>query len=149
MPSLEGLLVKPEVAVAQIAADRVSTTQPVVSNFNYDQGGGASKADLHQLVAESTSALSGVAQAPSATSQLQPQRFYGSVTLDTTRAVRDATAVIEEVAQHLNGLLGARVEITMEIHAELPEGMPEHVVRTVTENCRTLKFTTYGFEKEG
>jgi hypothetical protein len=90
--------------------------------------------------------LSGTAQTSAAIPQSQPQRFYGSVTLDTTRAVRDATAVIEEVAQHLNGLLGARVEITMEIHAELPEGTPEHVVRTVTENCRTLKFTSYGFE---
>jgi len=147
MPSLEGLLVKPEVAAAQIAADRALTTQPIVNGFTYDQGGGASKADLHQLVADGTSALSGAAQVSPVTPQSQPQRFYGSVTLDTTRAVRDATAVIEEVAQHLNSLLGARVEITMEIHAELPEGMPEHVVRTVTENCRTLKFTNYGFEE--
>ncbi len=92
--------------------------------------------------------MSGTAQISSANPQAQPQRFYGSVILDTTRAVRDATAVIEEVAQHLNGLLGARVEITMEIHAELPEGTPEHVVRTVTENCRTLKFSNYGFENE-
>jgi hypothetical protein len=98
------------------------------------------------LVADGKSTLSGTAQTSAAIPQSQPQRFYGSVTLDTTRAVRDATAVIEEVAQHLNGLLGARVEITMEIHAELPEGTPEHVVRTVTENCRTLKFTSYGFE---
>src|SRR5260370_14568232 len=30
MPSLDGMLVKPEVATAQIAADRASTTQPVV-----------------------------------------------------------------------------------------------------------------------
>jgi predicted AAA+ superfamily ATPase len=147
MPSLEGLLVKPEFVTAQIAADRASTTQPVVSNFNYDQGG-VSKADQHQLVADGKSTMSGTAQISSANPQAQPQRFYGSVILDTTRAVRDATAVIEEVAQHLNGLLGARVEITMEIHAELPEGTPEHVVRTVTENCRTLKFSNYGFENE-
>jgi hypothetical protein len=29
-----------------------------------------------------------------------------------------------------------------------PGGAPDHVVRTVTENCRTLKFKTYGFEEE-
>ena len=91
-------------------------------------------------------AVSEPTQTPAASTRPQPQRFYGSVTLDTTRAVRDATAVIEEVAQHLSGLLGVRVEITMEIHAELPEGVSEHIVRTVTENCRTLKFTNYGFE---
>ena len=85
---------------------------------------------------------------PAVPTRPQPQRFYGSVTLDTTRAVRDATAVVEEVAQHLSSLLGARVEITMEIHAELPEGAPEHTVRTVTENCRTLKFSNYGFEDQ-
>ena len=27
-------------------------------------------------------------------------------------------------------------------------GAPDHVVRTVTENSRTLKFTSQGFEKE-
>ena len=29
-----------------------------------------------------------------------------------------------------------------------PVGAPDQVVRTVTENCRTLKFKTYGFEEE-
>jgi hypothetical protein len=98
-------------------------------------------------VSDGSTATSEPAQAPVAFTEPQPQRFYGSVTLDTTRAVRDATAVIEEVVQHLSGLLGARVEITMEIHAELPEGTPDHIMRTVTENCRTLKFTNYGFEE--
>jgi hypothetical protein len=30
----------------------------------------------------------------------------------------------------------------------MPAGAPEQVVRTVTENCRTLKFKTYGFEEK-
>jgi predicted AAA+ superfamily ATPase len=147
MPSVDGVLVKPEVAAAQITADMASTGQPTVSSFTYGQTG-ASSAGPRQLVADGEATTSEPTQAPAAPTRPQHQRFYGSVTLDTTRAVRDATAVIEEVAQHLSGLLGARVEITMEIHAELPEGAPEHVVRTVTENCRTLKFTNYGFEKE-
>jgi len=99
-------------------------------------------------VTEGKSAIAEPVPVPTATSQPQAQRFYGSVTLDTTRAVRDATTVIEEVAQHLSGLLGAKVEITMEIHAELPQGASDHLVRTVTENCRTLKFTNYGFEDQ-
>jgi hypothetical protein len=40
------------------------------------------------------------------------------------------------------------VKVSLEIEAELPAGAPENVVRTVTENCRTLKFTTHAFEKE-
>jgi hypothetical protein len=33
------------------------------------------------------------------------------------------------------GLVGARVTVTLEIEAEIPDGAPAHVVRTVTENC--------------
>ena len=36
----------------------------------------------------------------------------------------------------------------LEIQATIPDGAPDNVVRTVTENCRTLKFKTHGFEKE-
>ena len=146
MPSLDGMLVKPEVAAAQIAADKVATPQTPASSFTYGHAA-APGARQHQFVSDGNTATSEPSNAPVASTEPQPQRFYGSVTLDTTRAVRDATAVIEEVAQHLSGLLGARVEITMEIHADLPEGTPDHIVRTVTENCRTLKFTNYGFEE--
>ncbi len=146
MPSLDGVLVKPGVASAQIAADMVPKAQQVINSFTYGNSG-ASNAIQHQFVADGGAEVSEPTQAPATSIRPRPQRFYGSVTLDTTRAVRDATAVIEEVAQHLSGLLGTRVEITMEIHAEMPEGTPEHIVRTVTENCRTLKFTNYGFEE--
>ena len=50
--------------------------------------------------------------------------------------------------QHLTRLVGAKVEITIEIHAELPDGAGDKLVRDVTENCRTLKFSDYGFETE-
>ncbi len=148
MASIDGVLVKPEVAAAQIAADMASTAQPIVGSFASAHIG-ASSMSQRQFVADGSSTMSKLSpQVPAAPTRPQQQRFYGSVTLDTTRAVRDATAVIEEVAQHLSGLLGVKVEIMMEIHAELPDGAPEHIVRTVTENCRTLKFTNYGFEKE-
>jgi type III restriction enzyme len=34
------------------------------------------------------------------------------------------------------------------LDADLPEGAPDNVVRTVTENARTLKFKSQGFEEE-
>jgi len=40
------------------------------------------------------------------------------------------------------------VTVTLEIEAEVPAGAPDHVVRPVTENGRTLKFTSQGFERE-
>ena len=63
------------------------------------------------------------------------------------RIGRDAGKIAEEVIQHLSGLVGANVEIMLEIHADLPNGASEKTVRDVTENCRTLKFDSYGFEE--
>ena len=68
--------------------------------------------------------------------------------LDLERVGRDASRIAEEVIAHLTGLVGADVTVTLEIDATLEKGAPEHVVRTVTENSRTLKFTSQGFEKE-
>ncbi len=77
-----------------------------------------------------------------------PKRFHGSVVLDPARTGRDAGRIGDEVIAHLAGLVGSTVKVTLEIDAELPGGAPEHVVRTVTENSRMLKFTQQGFEKE-
>jgi hypothetical protein len=77
-----------------------------------------------------------------------PKRFHGTVTLDASRVGRDASRIADEVIAHLSGLVGATVTVTLEVEAEIPSGAPEHVVRTVTENSRTLKFTSQGFEKE-
>lgn len=38
--------------------------------------------------------------------------------------------------------------MTLEIEADIPNGAPDTIVRTVTENSRTLKFTNQGFEEE-
>ena len=85
---------------------------------------------------------------PTPPADVQPTRFHGSVALDATRAGRDASRIAEEVITHLAGLVGADVTVTLEIDADIPAGAPDHVVRTVTENSRTLKFTSHGFERE-
>ncbi|NWJ47051.1 MAG: ATP-binding protein [Chloroflexi bacterium] len=74
-------------------------------------------------------------------------RFHGSITLDALRLSRDVGTISEAVIQHLAGLLRSKGKITLEIEADLPEGTPDNVVRTVTENCRTLKFEQFGFEE--
>ena len=61
---------------------------------------------------------------------------------------RDASQVANEVISHLSGLMGAKVTVTLEIAAEVPSGAPDNVVRTVTENSRTLKFSSQRFEQE-
>jgi hypothetical protein len=78
----------------------------------------------------------------------QCRRFHGSAKIDPTRLSRDVDVIASSVVQHLTGLVDAKVTITLEIEAEIPSGAPDSVVRTVTENCRTLKFESQGFESE-
>ncbi|MCS7016730.1 MAG: hypothetical protein NZM42_11515 [Gemmatales bacterium] len=66
--------------------------------------------------------------------------------IDPIRAGRDVGQVAEAIIQHLAGQVGARVKVTLEIEAELPDGAPDSVVRTVTENARTLRFRNAEFE---
>jgi hypothetical protein len=48
----------------------------------------------------------------------------------------------------LAGLANANVTVTLEIAAKLTDGASDQIVRAVTENCRTLKFESQGFERE-
>jgi len=77
-----------------------------------------------------------------------PRRYHGTVTLDSTRAGRDAGKIADEVIAHLVGLTGSNVKVTLEIEAEVPDGVSEEVVRIVTENSRALGFISHGFEAE-
>ena len=68
--------------------------------------------------------------------------------VDSTRVGRDAGRIADEVIAHLAGQMGAEVTVTIEIEARLPNGATDQLVRTVTENSRTLKFDSQGFETE-
>lgn len=135
--SLEGnsLLVKPKVAAKQLEADK-ATAEPALAGAGAISNGGA------------TGTYTGEAPAATEEEKRLPVRFYGSVELDATRLSRDVGKVAEEVVQHLSAIMNSRVEITLEIKADVPEGVPDNVVRTVTENCRTLKFKSHGFEEK-
>lgn len=87
-------------------------------------------------------------QPPGPMEPAKPKRYHGTVALDPARVGRDASRVADEVITHLVGLVGSTVRVTLEIEAEIPDGAPNNVVRIVTENGCTLKFTSGGFEKE-
>ena len=73
--------------------------------------------------------------------------FTAASVLEPTRVGRDAGRIADEVIAHLAGLVGSDVNVTLEISADVQNGVPDKVVRTVTENCRTLKFKDHGFEE--
>jgi predicted AAA+ superfamily ATPase len=137
----QGLLVRPDIAVLQLEAERPQPVPPLSSCGTDQKPPGPTGGDpgTKGTVGPDNSNLPGVAQ---------PRRFYGTVELDATRVGRDAGKIAEEVIAHLSGLVGARVNVTLEISAEIPAGVPDQVVRIVTENGRTLKFTSQGFEQE-
>lgn len=134
---MPGLLVKPDVAKAQLDAEIPAPTPKseggeVPTPTSGEPGGTIDEPD-------------GV---PEAAAQRGPHRFHGSVQLDQTRVGRDAGRIAEELISHLAGLPGVNVKVTLEVEADIPEGAPETIVRTVTENAVTLKFKTQGFEEE-
>ncbi len=55
--------------------------------------------------------------------------------------------VVDEVIQRLTSQVGCDVEITVEVTARKPDGFDDATVRTISENSRTLKFDTFGFEE--
>ena len=133
-----GLLIKPDVALNQMEAER---TKPSGDAAHVESTAGEGPtAPGPDPGPTGTPAI-----APAAT---KPKRFHGTVTFDATRVGRDASRIADEVIAHLAGLVGAKVTVSLEVEAEIPSGAPDNVVRTVTENSRTLKFTSQGFEKE-
>jgi len=131
-----GLLVKSEIVRKQLDAETVRA--PVDGLPDGPKEGGV------QTPGTPSPDAPGIPTAP----PTQPKRYYGTVALDATRVGRDASRIADEVIVHLAGLVGANVTVTLEVNAEIPSGAPENVVRTVTENSRTLKFSSHGFESE-
>ncbi len=56
--------------------------------------------------------------------------------------------IADEILSHLSTLPGARLRVSDEIEAEIPDGTPQDVQRTVSENAGVLKFDSHGFERE-
>ena len=131
-----GLLVKPEVARRQIEDE---SSKPAQDEAVADpQRGGATPSE------DPTSE----GHSPGPKEAERPTRFHGTVRLDSARVGRDASEIADEVISHMHGLVGAEVTVTLEIEAKIPSGASEDIVRTVTENARTLKFRNQGFERE-
>jgi predicted AAA+ superfamily ATPase len=141
----QSVLVKPDVARVQMQAE----AQPAVTGVTPrpEEMAGVPTALSGNAVpghlTDPSSNRGGVAPPAAPPSR----RFHAAVTLDPLRLGRDAAQIAEEVVQHLTRGVGVEVRITLEIHADLPEGASEKMIRDVTENCRTLRFNDYGFEE--
>ena len=138
------LVVKPAVAQRQIETDRAAEEK----RRRREQDGDGDGAGDTPSGADTPGPEPGPGPGPQPAPEKKLRRFYGSVALDTLRMTSDADAIAQNIVQHLESQPGAQVTVTLEIQAHLPEGAPDHVVRTVTENARTLKLDSHGFEEE-
>jgi hypothetical protein len=151
---IQGLVVKPEMAILQLDIEEEERRKREEER----RGTGTATGGTGAGAGSGTGGGSGTGEgkdgknekkdSPELRPKPKPRRFHGSVTIDARRFVRGAGDLSQEVLQHLAGLTGSEVEVRLEIGAKIPDGAPDHVVRTVSENCRTLKFSSFEFEEE-
>lgn len=149
LPTLNSLVVKDEVALAQLEAERRETesVDPPTGGTGAVSGGGSQPQDP-----SGTGSGGGIGTPPpggggGATGggavdppkPSLPTRYVASVKLDPTRAGLDTGKFIEEVMSHLQALPGAQIEMTLEVQVNAPGGIDESTARIVLENSAALK----------
>ncbi len=142
-PDDSGLVVKPEVAMAQRRADEEKRAAAAGTTGTTATAGSTSTTGSSDSTGTSPSGDPGGTPFDH---KEQLRRYYGTVKLDATRVGMEAGRIAEEVIAHLTSIVGAEVTVTLEIEARLPEGASDHLVRTVTENGRVLRFESGEFE---
>jgi hypothetical protein len=135
-----GLLVKSATADAQLEAERPMPSPKPAGPGTEGAGG------IRPGVGTTPAMPAPERAAPPATPA--PTQFFGSVKVDSARISRDMGTIANEIIQHLASLPNSEIDVTVEIQARVPGGVPDNVVRTVSENCRTLKFKSQSFERE-
>lgn len=131
--SASSLLIKPDIAQQQIETEATPPPSPPIIKPDPDES--EDDEDEEEVT-------------PPPSQLTQKRRFYGSVDLDSLRLIGHSQQIADEVLQHLTSLIGAQVKVTLEIEAEVTEGIPDNAIRTISENCKTLKFKSQGFEDE-
>ena len=92
-----------------------------------------------------TSPASDLTASETPTNQIR-KRFFGRLEIDSALYSKELTGVMREVLDRLASS-GAKLEISIEIHAEKPEGFTDSEIRVVSENAKVLGFESQsGFE---
>lgn len=142
------LLVKANVAMKQIVAEKqekasAQAAGDIFGNTSYhesqnNEGAVQSKGDEGSLSANTDT--------DEAASVPVNKHFYMTAKLDNTRVNRDVQNYLQEIIQHLMAVDGSQVELKLDVDVVAPNGIPASTVRTVSENCRTLKIEDFGFD---
>lgn len=136
-----GYLVKQLAALKQKASE-THAAQPVLSQSSVIADNFANSDDGQSTPASTTQTATA---APVQPPKPQNCHFEMLTTLDATRVVKNVGSLMDEVINHLLQVDGATVEIKLLVDATMPDGTPVTTVRTVNENCKTLKVEKFGF----
>ena len=123
----KSVLIKREIAAKQVELDKPTESESTESSTISDSG--------HQELLDGDRSST-------------KTRFHGTVSLDWETLPIKAGEISEEIIKHLKTLKDSNVEITLEISGTIPDGIPDEVLRTLAENCKTLKFTNYEFHND-
>jgi hypothetical protein len=143
------LLVRPERAIAQREqelAEREATRVAAGAGETTTSPDELFHAAQRDAGSDATGGLAGAGGAGTPAPGPKNTRFYGVARINPERYGRDFNRLQQEVIQHLAAPEGVDLEISVEITARKKDGYPDDKVRIVTENARTLKFDSYGFE---
>jgi len=75
-----------------------------------------------------------------------PAFFHLHQAMDGDRVALKIGRIDENLIAHLGGLAGAEVKISLHVEITVPGGIPENLQRTVNENAKTLKIDAHGFQ---
>jgi predicted AAA+ superfamily ATPase len=128
------LLVKPEIAMLQVEADKPKS--PIDKTPDQETESTSGNIVRSSVLNESSPATS--APKPKTT-------YFGSKKLTPTKAGLEFSDIQQEIIQHFTSKLGVEVEVTVEINAKFPEGFDQALVRIVSENSAVLKLDQSGF----
>jgi predicted AAA+ superfamily ATPase len=154
------VLVKPDVAMLQMAADAEAAEQARTRARAAASAAYAEQATSSVVRDRPDSAFIEPPSPPASSYSTRLEtdlfevkrpktRFHGTIKLDPRQPSRQMPTIAAEVLQHLTSLLGCNVEVTLEIHADYPDGFSEDIQRIIKENCATLKFEKdTNFEEE-
>ena len=137
MVERSGYLVKTDAAKKQLEEEEAKRRAEANAKTGSESDGYAATSNVGELLT--------VNNAPPEIIQ-KNKRFFMSAEIDTTRINRDVQKLVEEIIQHLTSVDGAQVKVSMEVEAVSADGFSQQTVRTVSENCRTMRIKESGFE---
>lgn len=150
-----GVLVHPDAAQRQFDADQAARQQRERERVAASQQSSPSSVQEtpHQWQSTHTMEEPGTGDdrdariiAPSSPVTLpDPQRYFGSVTLNPQTLASQVREISNEVISNLQTIYGSQIRISLEIEAIVPDGIPEDRRSIVAEKSKALKFDQSDF----